>query len=191
MASVTDYLTQGTRIFLSSWKTRINPQKYEGTAKQICEQIVRDCWNGRYFQVSRQNFPQFWSRDFGWCVQALMKQGYKKEIDQTLRYALNRFKEAGKITTTISPEGKPFDFPTVAVDSLPWLIHAIKISKFHYLPFQQFLNKEIKRFYKEIIEPTTGLVRPNQQFSSMKDFAIRKSSCYDNALVGLLAKDLL
>ena len=190
MASFADYLTQGSKVFLSSFKTRISPKKYEGTAEQICEQIVRDCWNGRYFQTSKQNFPGFWTRDFGWCAQALLKHDYKTEIDQTLRYALNRFKESGKITATISPEGKPFDFPAEAADSLPWLIHAIKISKFHYLPYQQFLNKEIRRFFKEIIEEQTGLVTPKKQFSSMKDFAVRKSSCYDNSMAGLLAKDL-
>ena len=191
MASFTDYLAQGSRIFLSSFKTRIKPRKYSGTAQQICEQIVKGCWNGRYFQISTQNFPQFWTRDFGWCVQALLKQDYKPEINQTLRYALNRFKETGKITTTISSEGKPFNFPNEAVDSLPWLIHAIKVSKFHYLPFQLFLNREIKRFFKEIIDEQTGLVTPKKQFSSMKDFAVRKSSCYDNSMVGLLAKDLV
>ncbi len=190
MTSVQDYLTQGSNIFLSGWKSRISPKKYSGSAPEICEKIVKDCWNGRYFQSSKQNFSQFWARDFGLCVQALLKQGYKSEVHQTLRYALNRFKDSGKITTAISSQGRPFDFPTKAVDSLPWLIHAIKLSAFHYLPFQGFINRELKRYVEEVIDPNTGLVKPNKHFSSIKDFAVRKSSCYDNCLVGLLARDL-
>ena len=190
MASIIDYFTQGSRIFLNSWKNRIFPKKYEGNAKEICQRVIKGCWNGRFFQTSTTNFPQFWTRDFGWCIQSLIKLGYKKEVQQTLRYALNRFKEYNKITTAITPNGKPFDFPNLAVDSLPWLIHSIKISEFEYYSHKTFLNKEIKKFYDKVINPHTGLVKPEKSFSSIKDFAVRKSSCYDNCMVALLAKDL-
>ncbi len=190
MPPVLPYLTEGSRIFLSSWKNRVLPKKYEGNATQICNQIINDCWNGRYFQTSTTNFTQFWTRDFGWCTKSLLTLKYEKEVHQTLRYALNHFKEHHKITTTITPGGKPFDFPTYAVDSLPWLIHSIKVSKFPYYSFRDFLNKEIKKFYSTVINQHTGLVKPEIHFSSIKDFAVRKSSCYDNCMVALLAKDL-
>jgi len=190
MASVLDYLTQGTRIFFSSWKTRIFPKKYDGSAKEICQKIVDSCWNGRFFQTSNQNFTQFWTRDFGWCVESLMKLEYQKEVHQTLRYAINRFKQYRKITTTITPRGKPFDFPNMAVDSLPWLIHAIQVSKFSYYEQRSFLNRQIKLFFEKVVDSDTGLVKSEKHFSSMKDFAIRDSSCYDNCMVALLAKDL-
>lgn len=190
MAGFSDYLTQGTRIFLSSWKNRIKPAEYAGNANQICRKIIRDCWNGQFFQVSTNNFPQFWSRDFGWCTQSLLKLGYEQEVRQTLKYALNRFQEFGKVTTTITPKGKPFDFPTQAVDSLPWLIHSIKISKFYYGTYRDFLNREIQRLFDEVVSVDTGLVKQNLHVSSMKDFAVRNSSCYDNCMIALLAKDL-
>jgi hypothetical protein len=190
MTSISTYLTKGSQVFFTSWKSRIFPKKYEGNADQICHQIVKDCWNGRYFQTSAQNFPEFWTRDFGWCTQSLVQLGYRKEIHQTLRYAINRFKESDQITTTIKHDAKPFNFPTLAVDSLPWLIHSIKISGFHYQSYKTFLNRQIKLFFEEIIDKHTGLVNPNRNFSSIKDFAIRKSSCYDNSMVGLLAMDL-
>jgi len=183
------YLTQGSRIFLSSLKSRFLPKKYHGNAKEICQQIVDGCWNGHFFQTSTNNFPQFWTRDFGWCCKSLLQLGYKNKVHQTLRYALNRFQKYQKITTTITPRGKPFDFPNNAVDSLPYLIHSIKISSFPYRSYKRFLNWQIKIFFEEFIDPLTGLVKP-EQFSSMKDFAVRKSSCYDNTLVALLAKDL-
>jgi len=190
MTAILDYLAQGPRIFLSSIKNKISPKKYNGTAPEICTQIVKDCWQGRYFQTSMQNFPHFWTRDFGWCTVSLLKLGYQKEVQHTLRFALNAFSQHGKITTTITPKGKPFDFPTMAVDSLPWLIHSIKLSKMPYFAYHDFLNKEIAHFYREVINPITGLVRPDKNFSSMKDLSKRKSSCYDNCMVAMLERDL-
>ena len=190
MASILDYVTQGSRIFLTSWKNRILPKKYPGNANEICQQIIKDCWNGRYLQTSTTNFAQFWTREFGLCTKYLLDLHYQKEVHHTLRYALNHFKEDHKITTTITPGGKPFDFPAFAVDSLPWLIHSIKVSKFPYYSFKEFLNREINKFYSKVINQHTGLVKPDFHFSSIKDFAVRKSSCYDNCMVALLAKDL-
>lgn len=190
MALALTYITEGPRIFFTSWKNRILPKRYPGTAEDICRQIVVDCWNGRFFQTSTTNFPQFWTRDFGWCTQSLLKIGYDKEVQQTLRYAINRFKQARKVTATITPRGKPFDFPTYAVDSLPWLIHSMKLAKFPYYDHKDFLNKEIKKFFYLVVDKKTGLVQKQKHFSSMKDFSIRNSSCYDNTMIALLAKHL-
>jgi hypothetical protein len=104
MTSPTEYLSQGSRIFLSSFRNRIKPTKYQGNAKSICHQIIKDCWNGRFFQTSTTNFPQFWTRDFGWCVESLLQLKYEQEVHQTIRYAINRFKTAGKVTTAITPQ---------------------------------------------------------------------------------------
>src|SRR3989338_3217413 len=190
MVNPFQYLSEGSRILWISWKNKLREKRYPGSAEEICQQIIRDCWNGRFFQTSTDNFPQFWTRDFGFCVQSLMKLGYKNEVHHTLRYALNHFKEQGKITTTITPQGKPYDFPTFAADSLPWLIHAIRAAKFPLGAYKFFLAKELEKYFEKVIVPSTGLVRPDLHISSIKDFARRKSSCYDNCMVGLLAKDL-
>ena len=190
MASVIDYITQGSRIFTTSLKTRFKYKEYEGGAIEICENIVKDCWNGHFFQTSTTNFPQFWTRDFGWCTQSLLKLGYEKEVMQTIRYAMNRFIEFGSVTTTIRPGGKPFDFPYMAVDSLAWFIHTIKISKFGYYDYRHFLNKQIMDFFEKVVDKDTGLVVRDKKFSSIKDLSIRESSCYDNCMVAMLSKDL-
>lgn len=184
------YLTEGTRIFFTSWKNRLRPKKYPGNAEEICKKVVDDCWNGRFFQTSTGNFAQFWTRDFGWCASSLVKLGYQMEVQHSLRYALNRFRKAKRVTTTITPGGKPYDFPNEAVDSLPWFIHALRVSKFSYYDYKDFLNLQINKYFNRFIDKQTGLVRTDQYFSSIKDFAVRKSSCYDNCLVGMLAKDL-
>lgn len=190
MTSIIEYFTQGIRILFTSWKNRLFPKRYKGTAEQICKKIVRDCWNGRFYQTSAYNFKQFWTRDFGWTTKSLLKLGHQEEVHKTLRYALNRFKQYGKVTTSITLTGKPFDFPVPAVDSLPWLIHSIKISKFSYHTFKPFLNQQIEEFFHYFIDPQTGLVKPDLHVSSMKDQVVRRSSCYDNCTVALLAKDL-
>lgn len=190
MASFIDHVTQGSRIFLSSLKSRIKPQKYDGNADQICHAIIQDCFNGTFFQTSTTNFSQFWTRDFGWCTHSLIKLGYTKQVHKTLRYALNRFKQYNQITTTITPSGKPFNFPTLAIDSLAWLIHAIRISKFPYYSYKKFLNTQISSTLKKVLDQTTGLIKPNVHLSSIKDLAIRKSSLYDNCMLAMLKMDL-
>ena len=188
MVQLKHYINEGGRIFLSSLKHRILPQKYYGSAEDICKLVVKCCWNGRFFQTSNANFSQFWTRDFGWCAHSLIKLGYEKEVQQTLRYALNNFQLYNKVTTTITPKGEPFDFPTQAVDSLPWLIHSIRVAKFPYHSYKNFLNNEILKYHKNFINQK-GLVK-SLHVSSIKDFAVRKSSCYDNCMVGMLAVDL-
>jgi hypothetical protein len=190
MASIIDYLTKGVQIIFSSLKCRCYYKKFPGDATQVCQAIVKKCWNGRFFQTSATNFPEFWSRDFGWCTQSLIKLDYNKEIHQTLRYALNTYNKHNKITTTINKRGKPFNVFVPAIDSLPWLIHSIQTSKFGYHSYKGFLNKEINKFFNNYINQETGLVKQNLHTSSMKDFSIRSSSCYDNCMVALLAKHL-
>ncbi len=180
------------RIYRNSLKLKKHGfSKYNGNAKEICQQIVKDCWNGTYFQTSTTHFAQFWTRDFGWCTESLIKLGYKKEAEQTLRYALTVFSKYNKATTTITPNNKPFDFPTYAVDSLPWLTHSLSSANNKELTqtFAPFIEKETEKFVQRVINKSTGLVKPFH-FSSIKDFAIRKSSSYDNCMLALLSKSL-
>ena len=106
MPSPLVYATQGTRVLFSSLKNRFAPKKYVGTANDICKQVVEDCWNGTFFMTSPNNFPQFWTRDFGWCVQSLLKLKYDQEVQATLRYALNRFKKYNALFHRFKP--RPF-----------------------------------------------------------------------------------
>ena len=184
--------TEGIRLFLRSLRVRFSGfRKYQGNAGEICRKIVKDCWNGRYFQASAGHFSEFYTRDFGWCVDSLLELGYRNEVLKTLEYALGIFSRNGQITTAISPSGRVFDFPTYSPDSLAFLMHSLAAAKAKSLvsKYKDFLNREIMRFYKKAIDPDTGLVKPSH-FSSMKDHAIRKSSCYDNAMAAMLCSAL-
>ncbi len=192
------YLGEGYRMLRRSIRVKKQGFKqYKGSAKQICKQIIEDCWNKeeQFFKTSNGNFCQFWSRDFGMCAEHLVNLGHRGRVVKTLRYALERFRKSNKITTTITPGGKPFNFPTYAPDSLAYLLWSIKVSKSRALlnDYRIFLNKQINIFFETVIDKQTRLVRKDREFSSMKDLAKRTSSCYDNcmaAMVKQLAKEL-
>lgn len=181
------------RIFRHSLDRKIRGhKKYRGNAEQICRQTVTDCWNGKFFQTSSGHFSQFYARDFGLCADALLKLGYADEIKKTLAYALGKYEKHGRMAVALTPKGQPFDFPGYAIDTLPFLIHSLKVAKASGLVsrHRQLIEREIGRLFHLGIDKDTGLVKRNASFSSMKDYAIRSSSCYDNSMVAMLSKCL-
>ena len=166
-------------------------KQYQGSEKEILNNIIKDCFNGKYFQTSTGHFSEFFTRDFGFSTESLLKLGYKEQVLSTLNYALNIFQKHNKITVAISPNQIPFDFPNYAVDSLPYLIHSLKLAKANDLikKHKDFLNQQINIFYNLVINKDTNLVN-KKHFSSMKDHAKRSSSCYDNCMVLMLKNDL-
>lgn len=168
----------------------VKQKKYLGDASQICRQIVEECWNGTFYQVSNGNFPHFWMRDFGICVDALLAIDTKKVIS-SLAFALEYYEKTGKVTTSITKKGKCIDFPVMAADSLPFLVHCLVRAKAGELvtKYKTFLEEQLRYYYKDIFDHKTGLVRKDKHFSSMKDHYIRQSSCYDNCMLAMLARD--
>lgn len=173
--------------------------KYHGDARAICAAIVHECYESHhgYYRVSIGNYCEFWVRDFAWCVAPLIRLGHSREVVHTLEYALGVFAREGAVTTTISPDGRPFDFPVYAVDSLPLLLFTIAEAQrlvtdsaikqqlrdilFAYAPF---LDMQVAVFREKVVG-NGGLVRPGH-FSSMKDHSARLHSCYDQAMIALL-----
>ncbi len=187
------HIRQGLKYFFYSWRGKLRGIKeYKGNASEICQQIVEDCWNGDYFQTSAGHFNGFWMRDFGWCVESLLKLGYKKRVVRSLEYALEKFKKRDQVTTTITTWGNGFDFPYYATDSLPFLLYSLRLGGAVELVKENidFLNQEIKKYYQKVIDKKSGLVKSDRNFSSIKDYAKRKSSCYSNCMVGMLKKEI-
>src|SRR3989344_1864209 len=189
------HLKEGWRILaLSRHRRKTGFTPYLGDAKAICAAIVLHRWNPErcYYRTGAYNFAQFWSRDFGMCAEALIALGHADKVILTLDYALERFVRAGKITTTITPDGKAYDFPKIASDSLPFIAHALRAAKADdlvqkYLPF---LTVEARRYARIVFDMNTGMVKKNASFSSIKDYAKRSSSTYDNSMAFMLSEDL-
>ncbi len=165
---------------------------YPGTAEEVVSQILDACWNREegFYMVSSGHFRQFYVRDFAWVVRALIALGHKEEVRKTLSYALERFSRAGRITTTITPKGRPFDFPIYAPDSLGYLLYSLSELGDSALVAQHrdLLDKEIAYFAENVIEEDTGLVRTDRHFSSMKDYAKRKGASYDLCMAYLVQR---
>ncbi len=167
--------------------------RHTGNSQKIALAIIRSCFNGTYFQVSSGHFTDFYVRDFGMCVEALINTGYEKEVQQTIDWIFRCY--TNKITPIITSKGKPIEyFHKISSDSVPFLLHILQIAKRHDIidSKKMFLESEIKRYVTEIVNPKTHLVI-NKPINSIKDHYKRTSSCYDTCMVGWsisLAKEL-
>ncbi|MBN1157247.1 hypothetical protein JXA85_06495 [Candidatus Woesearchaeota archaeon] len=189
------WISEGIRYFFHRIRVKNRGYKcYSGDAESIMEQIIEDCWDRKkqYFKVSTGHYLEFWTRDFGLVIDHLINLGYEDEVRKTLEYALEIFSKKNKITTTITPSGITYDFPCYAPDSLAYLTKALvalgdkKLINQH----RDFLNSQIKRYFDIVIDKRTGLVRKDRHFSTMKDHAIRESSCYDNCMTAMLKSNI-
>lgn len=186
--------SEGMRVFKRRLRMKNGSFKeYSGNAESICRQIINDCYNHEenYFMTSTGHFRQYWSRDFGLCVLPLKQLGHQKKIVSTLDYALNIFRKNKRITTTITPDEKVLDIPTYAPDSLAYTLHSLAVANDKKLvkKYNGFLKKEVKKFFKIVIDKKSGLVK-RKHFSSMKDQSIRESSCYDNVMAAWVSANL-
>lgn len=187
------FVSEGWRFFKRRLDVGLRGlTRIPGNAHTICETIVKQCFNGTFFQVSKHNHQAFYCRDVGWCTPALLRLGYREELHQSVAWALERFAKHGHITVAISQKGTPFNFPDrYSVDSVSFLFFVLAQLEAKSLveEHRTFLEKEIKHFMATAIEPDTGLVR-SDHFSSMRDHAVRQSCCYDNCMAGLMQQSL-
>ena len=188
-------IEDGLKLFYRSKKKQFfKTKKYKGNSKEICLQIIQDCYykEKKYFRVSPNNFNQFYARDFGMICEPLINLGYKKEVINTINYAMQIYEKKGRCTTQINTRGKPLDFPAPSPESESYMLNSIILTKDRKLieKYKPFFKKQAKRIYEEDIDQKTGLLKKNKKFSSMKDFAKQQSACYTNSMLGLLAQNL-
>jgi len=179
-------------MFKRAFKKHFVPfKRYKGSPEQISKSIIKDSFK-KYFRVSSGHFSQFYARDFGMVCEALINLGYKKKVRRTLIYAMNRYVEAGKITTQISPEGKPFNFPNTTPESAAYMLHSLLIlnDKELIIAYSSFFEKIAKQIYEKDIDKKTGFIRKDRHFSSMKDHSLTVSDCYLNSMLGMFSNDL-
>ncbi len=185
-------LLDGVRLSLKSKFART--KKYFGTTENICRNIIKKSYNNKkkYFMVSPNNFKEFYARDFGICIESLARLGYKEQARNTLKYAMKKYSEHGRITTHITPWGKPVDFPYHTPESASYMLNSLITLNDKSLleKYKDFFEKEARKIYEEDIDKETGLLRKDKHFSSMKDYSKRKSDCYNNCFLALLARNL-
>jgi hypothetical protein len=185
-------LQEGMRMFKRARLVRKQGfHPYQGTTAEICKQIIDDCYDQehKYLRVSTGHFCEYYVRDFAFCCEALVELGYAKEVRSTIEYALKRFVAVGKITTTIDPDGQPFDyFMQSGPESTALLLYAMTHTKNHDLAVQykHFLQQQVNR----IPLLMKGLLpHPKKYFSTIRDHAKRSGSCYDAVMLAVIARE--
>ena len=151
-------------------RKRTGPERYQGSAEDICEQIVRRCFEPRrrFFRTSLWSYPELWARDFGRCVPALVGLGFEREVAETYRYALACYEREGAFALVITPDGRLFDVPAgYAPDAFAFFLHGLVVLGDSALVdrHRAFLEREAARFATLVTDPETGLVRRGVLFS--------------------------
>ncbi len=187
--------SEGWRLVRAGMRRKLfGRRRYQGSAAKICQQVVSRCFDAkrRFFRTSVTSYPEFWARDFGRCVPALLSLGFDREVGDTYRYALGRYAEAGHFALVITPGGRLFDFPAYAPDGLAFFLFGLEKLGDRALVerHRAFLEREAERFVGLVLDSRTGLVRRGQHFSEAQDYAIRDSSCYSNCACHLLQRSL-
>jgi len=165
-------------------------KRYKGDAKTICKNVIKDCWNGTYFQTSCGHFNGFYIRDFATAVPGLLRLGYKKEVYKTLHYILTIYSRNWTLATTITVDKKPLHVFFYSPDSLPLLLYSLRLGASDLVQvFRPFFEEQIDYYFEHVLDDETGLVQVGK-FSSMKDNVKRESSTYDNCMLAMLSNEL-
>jgi hypothetical protein len=180
---------------------RVNKHGFENhgdTDEDICRDIINKCYEYKdrdqqgYFLTSTGNYIAFYSRDFGWCIESLINLGYRKKVHDTLRYAIGQYARYSGITVAINQGGVPFNFPNIySPDSVAYFFRSLRIAgaKDIILKYREFLNSEIQKYARTVIDEKSGIVR-RKIFSGMRDHVRVKSSCYDMIMSVMLYNEI-
>ena len=196
-----DILREGINIFRRNILVKFfGLKKYSGTDKQICGKIIYSCYNKKMnlthisegcFNASSGNYRVFYSRDFGWCIESLLSLGYNKEVENTLKYVLEKYSEHNEITVAINSSGRCFNFPnSYSPDSIAYLFRCLRIfkSKTLILKYKKFLNSQISMFEERVLEFDGSL--KNSNFSGMRDHTKNTRLCYDMIMCCMLCDEI-
>jgi hypothetical protein len=167
--------------------------RHPGTAATIIPAVIERCWDGRRFAASGGQFRQLWARDFGFSAPALVRLGHGARVDASLDWALAAWARAGRVTTTIFPGARPADVWHYGVDSLPFVLRALRAAPSGerlVARHGDLLGAEVRRFAAEVLDPVTGLVRAGRRFSTHRDTVATSCNAYANAMVALLEREL-
>jgi len=187
-----DIFSRNVQVKMKGLKSYNGDNKYESD-EDICKNIIEACYDKKrgYFRASYGNYKIFYARDFGWCVQALLNLGYRTEVEDTLRRAMNIYRNCNMITVAISRREVPFNFPKVySPDSVAYMYRSLRILKSQklLLEYRQFLNEQLKVFESEVID-TDGMLK-SRPFSGMRDHIKATNLCYDMTMACMLCDEV-
>jgi hypothetical protein len=161
-------------------------ERFDGEAREICQQILDRLWEGDFYRTSLGHFDFFWMRDFGTVCESLVKLGHADKVHHTLRWAMRYYRRANIVSTCIDKAGNCFEAPGPAIDTLPWLLHCLVVSKYPLSKSEHvFLEKQLRKYRKRYLREHGHLKR--MKVGEMRDAVIYDRSAYAVSLVARLA----
>ena len=110
-------------------------ERFEGTAREISQQVLDRLWVGDFYRTSLGHFNFFWMRDFGTVAESLVHLNQTTHVHHTLRWALRHYRKAGRIKLCIDKNGNVFkDHPKmwsiILVYPHPFLVNTPILARF-------------------------------------------------------------
>ena len=164
-------------------------ERFEGNAKEICEQIIDRLWEGNFYRTSLGHFNFFWMRDFGTVAESLVHLGHQEKVHHTLHWVLKHYRRANTITLCIDHAGNTFNAPAKrSIDALPWLLHSLVVSQYRLNKAEHtFLQQQLIKYIKAYLDPLTGVLQ-NVNYAEMRDAVHYNRSAYSIALIARMAR---
>lgn len=175
---------------------RFSLRTYEGSAAEICEQVVRACWDPRqrYLRTSASTYQEVWARDFGRVAPCLISAGFADEVEQTYEFALRAYERAGRFGLVVDARSRLYDFPPgcTSPDGLAYFANGLASlgSPALVRRYAGLLGREAVRFCWEAVDPRTGLLLRGRHFSEAQDYTVRDCSCYSCSMLHLMSLSL-
>ncbi len=117
----------------------------------------------------------------------LVRLGEAERVKASLAWALDAWSSRGRVTTTIFSGRRPAprDVWTFGVDSLPLVLWSLRAVGGDDLVdrHRPWLEREVRRFGRLVIDEATGLVRDDRVFSTHRDTVRTRSNAYANAML--------
>jgi hypothetical protein len=186
----------GCRMLRTGWLRRFFLRTFEGSAAEICEQVIRACWDPRrrYLRTSASTYQEVWARDFGRVAPALIAAGFADEVEQTYEFALRAYERAGRFALVVDARGRLFDFPPgcPSPDGLAYFVSGLAAlgSSALVRRYAGLLQREAVRFGLQAVDPRTGLLLRGRHFSEAQDYTVRDCSCYSCSMLHLMSLSL-
>jgi hypothetical protein len=164
-------------------------ERFNGSAREICAQIVDRLWEDDFYRTSLGHFNFFWMRDFGTVADSLTRIGQKDHVQHTLKWALKHYRRAGAVTLCIDKAGNTFNAPArKSVDALPWLLHSIVVSDYELSGVERaFLERQLRRYRRTFLDRKTGLLK-TMHYAELRDAVYYDRSAYALSLVARMAR---
>ena len=184
-----NYLASAGRVLR---RRVLGTRRYDGDAAAICRAVIDACWAGDHYNASAGHFRQAWTRDLGFAAPSLVRLGHRERLHAGLAWMLEAWRPGEHVTTTIVGRQWPRDIWTFGVDSLPLLLHSLRAARADDLVaiHRRWLERDVARNAATVIDPVSGLVRDDREFSSHRDTVRNRSTAYANAMVLLLDRHL-